>query len=57
VTVNGEKKWLYVIPDNMRKATVVKFHDQRGHWSLDRTVAAILPGTGSEAYACMLNIT
>lgn len=42
VTVNGEEKWLYVIPDNMRKATVVKFHDQRGHWSLDRTVAAIL---------------
>lgn len=42
VTINNERKLLYVIPDSMRKATVIKCHDQRGHWSVERTVAAIL---------------
>lgn len=42
VKVNGENKLLYVIPDSMRKATVVKYHDLMGHWALDRTVSAIL---------------
>lgn len=42
VKVNGQVRWLYVIPDSMRKATVIKYHDQMGHWSLDRTVTHIL---------------
>lgn len=42
VKVNGEVKFLYVIPDSMRKSTVVRYHDLKGHWSLDKTAAAIL---------------
>ncbi|KAJ8964282.1 hypothetical protein NQ314_005016 [Rhamnusium bicolor] len=42
VKVNDEERWLYVIPDSMRKATVIKYHDQMDHWSLDRTATHIL---------------
>lgn len=42
VKVKGEDRMLYAVPDSMRKATVIKYHDQRGHWSVDRTVEAIL---------------
>lgn len=42
VKVNGEDRSLCVIPDTMRKAIVMKYHDQMGHFSVDKTVAKIL---------------
>lgn len=42
VKIGGEERWLYVIPDSMRKATVIKYHDQMGHWSVDKTLSKIL---------------
>lgn len=39
--VEGDEKLLYVVPKSMRKAIAVKFHDLRGHFGVDRTVAAI----------------
>lgn len=31
-----------MVPNAMRKAIVIKFHDQMGHFALDRTVSKIL---------------
>lgn len=42
VEVKGEQRLLYVIPPNMRKSIVVKYHNQMGHFSVDRTVQKIL---------------
>lgn len=42
VSVNGKTRELYMIPKSMRKATVIKFHDQSGHFGVDRTVNLIL---------------
>lgn len=40
--VDGEERKLYVVPDSMRKAVLVKYHDLLGHFSVDRTIARIL---------------
>lgn len=39
-TTGVQKLW--VVPKCMRKSLVIKFHDQNGHFALDRTVAKIM---------------
>lgn len=42
VQVKGELRSLWMVPNAMRKAIVIKFHDQMGHFAVDRTVDKIL---------------
>lgn len=42
VQQNGELRLLWMIPNAMRKAMVIKFHDQMGQFSVDRTVSKIM---------------
>lgn len=42
VNVANEQRRLYVLPNSMRKSMMIKFHDQLGHFALDRTVMKVL---------------
>ncbi|GJQ73004.1 hypothetical protein Trydic_g1641 [Trypoxylus dichotomus] len=42
ITIADQERKLYVIPDSMRKATVLTYHDQIGHFSVDVTIKNIL---------------
>lgn len=42
VLVKEELRSLWMVPNAMRKAIVIKFHDQMGHFAVDRTVDKIL---------------
>lgn len=39
--VEGRKKQLFVLPESMRKSITVRYHDQLGHFAVDRVVAKI----------------
>lgn len=40
--VDDEERHLFVVPKEMRKVFAVKYHDQMGHFGLDRSMAKLL---------------